>query len=131
MDASIADAAALAIVDAEPDVSLHDVIEHGISLLEDVGNIVQANMASCDAMGDRLEEFKQKHPDAAADVDLIYEPKYATEFKRLQPEFRKRFKAAWAKVQPGINKCNQAPKVNKLIHDIWGDKPEDPGPRPW
>jgi hypothetical protein len=107
------------IVDAEPDV--RDMVEHAMTLLEDCGDIVQANMSDCNTMGERLEAYRQKHLEAIAQVDVLYETRFDKEFKSLQPQYRKRYKAAWRKISPGITKCKSVPSVKRVILEIWGD----------
>ncbi len=118
------DASPTEIVDAEADVALKDRVESAIDLLENAGEIVQANLADCEKMGERLEEYRQKHLDAVTQVDIMYEPKYDAELKKLQPVYRKRFKAAWAKVRPGVTKCKGTPTVKRVILEVWGDDPD-------
>lgn len=116
--------AGVVIVDADvPDVSLEELIDRGLGLLEDTGAIVQANLGDCDAMGDRLEEYRQSHLDIVKRVETLYDEEREAERKALQPKFRARFKAAWAKIRPGVLKCRKTPKVSRVIMEVWGDDP--------
>ena len=109
---------------AEADADVAAMIDHALTLLEDAGKIVHANIDDCDAMGERLEAYRQEHLDVVAQVETLYQQEHESERKAIQPRFRARFKAAWANVRPGVMKCRRTPKVNRVIHEIWGDDPD-------
>jgi hypothetical protein len=119
-----------AIVDAAPfaDASLVDMVSDAITLLDQIGDIIAANINDCEAMGARLDAFRLKHLDGVAEVSAIYDPERKEELHKLQPKFRARFKDAWGKVRPGIKKCVHAAKMKQVIHDIWGDSDLEPLP---
>jgi hypothetical protein len=116
--------------DEEPDADVHDMMDRAVRLLEEGGDIIQANMADCDAMGERMEAFRAAHLAGLKETDTIYETRFATEFERLKPTFRARYHAAWRRVQPGVNKCRKSPKMSKVILEIWGTEIPDAGPPP-
>ncbi|HEY2369046.1 MAG TPA: hypothetical protein VGH87_21765 [Polyangiaceae bacterium] len=118
------------IVDAAPfaDAALVDMVSDAIVLLGQIGDIIAANINDCEVMATRLDAFRLAHLDGVAEVSAIYDPEHKDELKHLQPQFRARFKAAWAKVRPGIKKCARGTRMTRVIHDIWGDS--DIGPMP-
>jgi len=79
-------------------------------------------------MAARLDEFRLKHLDGVAEVSAIYDPEHKTELHNLQPQFRARFKSAWAKVRPGVTKCARGTRMKQVIHDLWGDSDFGPAP---
>ncbi len=129
LEASTAEAIVDAGVDAmdaadAPDADVMDLVEHGLSMLEDAGRIIHDNMNDCAAMGERLEEYRTSHADAVDRVQLAYENTGNTERHEVQARFRTRFKAAWANIRPGVMKCRHTPKVNRVLREIWGDDPD-------
>ncbi len=108
-------------VDAEADASVRDLIDHAITLLEDVGTIVQANFNDCDTMADRVEAYRNEHLDAIRRTDQIYLSKHAEEFEKLKSVFRDRYYAAWKRIRPGIIKCRRKPRMRRVLGEIWGD----------
>ena len=107
--------------DAAPDASLRDMIAHAITLLEQVGDIVEANIADCAAMADRVEAYRNEHLAAIQRTDEIYHSDHAEEFEKLKPVFHDRYHAAWRRIRPGIVKCKRNPKMRRVLADIWGD----------
>ena len=122
VESSIVDASVGAeddVVDAEPDV--REMVEQAMVLLEQSSDIAKAELANCDTLGEKLEAYRQQHDAAIKQVDVLYETRFDTEFKRLQPQYRARYKAAWAKLTPALNKCKSTPRVKRVLLEIWGD----------
>lgn len=110
------------------DASLVDMVTDAIALLDQIGNIIGANINDCEVMATRLDAFRLQHLDGVAEVSAIYDPEHKKELHELQPQFRARFKSAWAKVRPGVKKCAHGARMKQVIHDLWGDS--DFGPLP-
>jgi hypothetical protein len=132
----VEDAGALALVDAATadalaDADIDQMFDQAITMLEEAGNIIQANIHDCNAMGARLEAYHHEHADFVARVQDVYG--YGLEAERrkeIQATYRKRFRAAWAKIRPGVMKCKDTPAVNAVIRRLWGDEPESVPPPP-
>jgi len=110
------------------DASLVDMVTDAIALLDQIGDIVAANIGDCEAMAARLDAFRLNHLDGVAEVSAIYDPERKAELHKLQPQFRARFKSAWAKVRPGVTKCARGARMKQVIHDLWGDSDFGPAP---
>ena len=110
--------------DAEPDASLSEMIDRAITLLEDVAGIVESNMNDCDVMADRVEAYRNEHLDSIKQTVAIYRSRNREEFEKLKVVFHDRYRAAWARIRPGILKCRKKPKMHRVLMEIWGDDPD-------
>ncbi len=95
--------ASAVIVDAEADVDVAALMERGLVLLEDAATSCTPTSAIATRWPIVWKSIAQKHLDGVAQVETMYEQKHETERKQIQPQFRKRFKAAWANIRPGID----------------------------
>jgi hypothetical protein len=126
--APMSDAGVLDAAD-EPDAELseRELIDRGITLLEEVGSIVQANITDCAKMAELVEKYRAEHLDRIRETDQIYWAKNREDFDKLKSVFHDRYWAAWKRIRPGIMKCKDKPRMREVLSEIWGDVPPDAG----
>lgn len=123
LDAGVLDAAE----EADAELSERELIDRGITLLEEVGDIVQANINDCEKMADLVEKYRSDHLDRIRETDQIYWAKNSEQFDQLKSVFHDRYWAAWKRIRPGILKCKSKPRMREVLSEIWGDAPVDAG----
>jgi ABC-type transporter Mla subunit MlaD len=97
-----------------------DAFDNAIQMLEEAAALIHANEGNCEVMGKRLDEFRQRHNEFLTGFETLFETMPQAERKVVQARYRARFKAAWAKLRPGVGKCKQEPTVNLVLQKLWG-----------
>ena len=92
-----------------------DLAEKLVQMIEQVGTVVSRNMGSCDAMGDALEQYVLANAEFLQQAKAAWRQIPVSEQRALKARFQPRITAAMGKINPGIAKCYEHPKVSAAV----------------
>ena len=98
---------------ADPNVDLAEKI---VQMVEQLATVISRNASSCDAMGNALEQYVQANADFIQQAKAAWNQLSDSQKKALWTRFQGRVNAAMAKINPGVMRCSDNPKVSAAIN---------------
>ena len=99
--------------------NLAEMFAKSMTMVEDVAAIIHESEQDCAAMAEKLEDYHGKNQEFIVRAQSIYDTMPTDERTALQKQYRTRFKAAWAKLRPGVLKCKGNPRVVEISEALW------------
>ncbi len=95
-----------------------DQAEKAVVLMEQLANVVDANKANCDAMGDKLAAWADANGTQLKQLKQAGKTLTAEQKKAFSAKYDDRMKAVGAKMMPGLQKCQANPKVTATMKKL-------------
>ena len=92
-----------------------DLAEKLVQMIEQVATVVSRNIGSCDAMGDALEQYVVANAEFLQQAKAAWRQIPVSEQRALKARFQPRITAALSKINPGMAKCYDHPKVSNAV----------------
>jgi hypothetical protein len=101
--------------DADASIDIDAMSARGMTMIEEIATIIHANEDNCDAMGAKVDAYYKDNQASIDDMHETYGKMARDARKVLQTRYRARFDTAWKKLQPGLKKCKDEPKIKALV----------------
>lgn len=89
--------------------------EKAVVLMEQLANVVDANKANCDVMGDKLAAWADANGAQLKQLKEADKALTAEQKKAFSAKYEERMKAVVTKMMPGVQKCQANPKVTATM----------------
>lgn len=89
--------------------------ERAISMMEDMGTLIDAEKNNCDRMGDRLSAFLDAHKHTIRDVKAFSERQTPAQKKASEDKYKVRAQAAGEKMMRGVMACMSNERVKAAM----------------
>lgn len=112
-------------VDAGPDGDDFDASDmeamstRAMGMIEHTAGLIDANKKSCVDLGQKLAAYYDENAAFIVAAKVAYGAMPHANRRKLQQRFRKRFDAAWTKLQPTIKKCKDEPNVKDVLDKVF------------
>ncbi len=99
--------------------------EQAVKLMEEMGNIMDANKEDCDKMGDELKKFVDKNGETLKNLQNALKGGDEAKEKAMKEKYADRIGSAMGKVMEGSMKCATNEKVGAAMASMRpaNDKP--------
>jgi len=97
-----------------------NIAEQAVALFEKLANIIDADKADCDKMGNDVSRFADENAALLAAIRAHREKLTPEQKKELEKKYGDRMRAAVQKMMPGIMACSKNDKV-KVAFDKFRD----------
>jgi hypothetical protein len=92
-----------------------DQAEQAVVIMEQIANIIDANKADCDAMGDKLGAYMDKNGEQLKKLKAAGKAVSDEQKKAFSEKYGDRMKAVFARMRPGMQKCSSNAKVSSVM----------------
>jgi hypothetical protein len=95
-----------------------DQAEKAVVLMEQVANVIDANKANCDVMGDKLAAWGDANAAQLKQMKESGKTLTAEQKKAFSAKYDARMKAVGEKMMPGLQKCSANTKVTSTMKKL-------------